>query len=83
VWEGSLQGRGVGLAILLLIALGYWLAGVHLIPALKWMGGIAAATYLILAFVDGFPYPWTAAGIVLAAGLIVAGRASGGAGGQG
>jgi hypothetical protein len=47
------------------------------------MGGIAAAAYLILAFVDGFPYPWTAAGIVLAAGLIVAGRASGGAGGGG
>lgn len=83
VWEGSLQGRGVGLAILLLVALGYWLAGVHLIPALKWMGGIAAAVYLVLAFVDGFPYPWTAAGIVLAAGLIVAGRASGGTGGGG
>ena len=82
VWEGSLQGRGVGLAILLLLALGYWLAGVHLIPALKWMGVVAAAVYVALAFLDGFPYPWTAAGIVIAAGLVVASLAGGAAGAE-
>jgi hypothetical protein len=66
-------------AILLIVALSYWLEGVHLVPALKWMGVIAAAVYLALAFVEGFAYPWTAAGIVIAAGLVIAGRAGRGA----
>jgi hypothetical protein len=70
-------------AILLIVALTYWLAGVHLVPALKWMGVTAAGTYIALAFIEGFAYPWTAAGIVFAAGLVVAGRATGAAGGDG
>jgi hypothetical protein len=70
-------------AILLIVSLGYWLAGVHLVPSLKWMGVIGAGTYIALAFVEGFAYPWTTAGIVLAAGLVVAGRAGGAAGGEG
>lgn len=70
-------------AILLLVALSYWLAGVHLVPALKWMGVVAGATYLGLAFAEGFPYPWTAAGIVIAAGLVIAGIAGGAVGGEG
>lgn len=70
-------------AILLMVALSYWLAGVHLVPALKWMGVIGAATYVALAFLDGFAYPWTAAGVVLAAGLVVAGGAGRAAGGEG
>ena len=70
-------------AILLMVALSYWLAGVHLVPALKWMGVIGAATYIALAFLDGFAYPWTAAGVVLAAGLVVAGGAGRAAGGEG
>ena len=70
-------------AILLIVALSYWMAGVHLAPPLKWMGVIAAASYLALAFLDDFPYPWTAAGVVLAAGLIVAGHAGGAAGDEG
>jgi hypothetical protein len=47
------------------------------------MGVIGAGTYIALAFVEGFAYPWTTAGIVLAAGLVVAGRAGGAAGGEG
>jgi hypothetical protein len=70
-------------AILLIVALSYWLAGVHLQPPLKWMGVIAGATYLALSLMDGFPYPWTVAGIVLAAGLVVAGRAGGATRGEG
>lgn len=70
-------------AILLIVALSYWLAGVHLVPALKWMGVIAAATYIVLAFLEGFAYPWTIAGIVLANGLVIAGRGGGAPGGEG
>lgn len=70
-------------AILLMVALGYWLAGVHLVPALKWMGVVAAAVYVALAFLEGFAYPWTAAGIVIAAGLVVASFAGGTAGAEG
>lgn len=81
--KGHVDGEGVGLLILLIVALGYWYAGVHLIPALRWMAAVAAATCLALAFVNGFPYPWTAAGLVLAAGLIVAGISGGAARGQG
>ena len=81
--RGHIDGEGVGLVILLVVALGYWYAGVHLIPALRWMGAVAAATCLALAFVERFPYPWTAAGLVLAAGLVVAGLSGGAARGQG
>ena len=70
-------------AILLMVALGYWLAGVHLVPALKWMGVVAAAAYVALALLDGFAYPWTAAGIAIAAGLLVASFAGGTAGADG
>ncbi|HYO47915.1 MAG TPA: hypothetical protein VEY33_14650 [Gemmatimonadota bacterium] len=52
-------------------------------PALKWMGLVAAGVYVGLVLVDGFPYPWTVAGLVLAAGLVVAGRAAGASGGKG
>ena len=76
-WRGNLDREGVGLVIILLVSLGYWLAGVHLSPSLRWMGGMAAAIYLALSFVDGFPYPWTAAGLVLAGGLVMAGREAG------
>lgn len=70
-------------AILLIVALSYWLEGVHMIPALKWMGVVAAAVYLALALVGDFAYPWTAAGVVIAGGLVVAGVAGGTAGGEG
>lgn len=64
-------------AILLIVALSYWLAGVHMVPPMKWLGVVAAAVYLALALIEGFAYPWTAAGIVIAAGLVVAARGRG------
>ena len=70
------------LAILLMVALSYWLAGVHMVPALKWMGVVAAGMYVALALLEGFAYPWTAAGIVIAAGLVVASFAGGTAGAE-
>ncbi len=69
-------------AILLMVALSYWLAGVHMVPALKWMGVVAAGMYVALALLEGFAYPWTAAGIVIAAGLVVASFAGGTAGAE-
>lgn len=69
-------------AILLMVGLSYWLAGVHLVPALKWMGVVAAGMYVALALLEGFAYPWTAAGFVIAAGLVVASFAGGTAGAE-
>lgn len=80
-WGSSPQASAH--AILLMVALSYWLAGVHMVPALKWMGVLAAAAYAALSFLDGFAYPWTAAGIVIAAGLVVASFAGGTAGAEG
>src|SRR5688500_4749061 len=80
-WGSSPQASAH--AILLLVALSYWLAGVHMVPALKWMGVLAAAVYVALALLEGFAYPWTAAGLVIAAGLEDASLAGGQAGREG
>ena len=80
-WGSSPQASSH--AILLMVALSYWLAGVHMVPALKWMGVLAAAVYVALALLEGFAYPWTAAGLVIAAGLVVASFAGGTAGAEG
>lgn len=79
----ALTEEGIGQVIVLLVALSYWLAGVHLVPVLKWVGLIAFAGFLAITLVEGFAYTWTAAGALLAIGLVVAARASGAAGGEG
>jgi hypothetical protein len=75
--SGSLSDEGVGQAIVLIVALSYWLAGVHLVPILKWVGLLAAIGYLAITLLEDFAYVWTAAGVLLAIGLVVAARSSG------
>jgi hypothetical protein len=57
--------------ILLIIALSYFLAGVHLERPLRWIGALMMAGYVALFFMTN--YGWTLVGILVAAGLIVSG----------
>lgn len=72
--RGALQGKVVAQVILLFVALGYFLAGVHLVPALKWAAVAMALGYIATVTLDGFA--WTALGVLFAAGLVVSARAA-------
>lgn len=78
--QGALQGETIAQVILLFVALGYFLAGVHLIPALKWAALAMAIGYVVTITVDGFA--WTALGVLFAAGLVISARVAGGGRGQ-
>ena len=72
---GLLQWSGFGPAILLILALGYFQAGVHLDRALLWIGLLMGIGYLFVMFVPA--YAWTVIGVVLAAALTIAGLRGG------
>lgn len=69
---GVLGGEGIAKAVLLLVALAYALAGVHLARPLAWVGGLIGAGYLAVVFVEG-PM-WIVVGVVVGAGLVATGR---------
>lgn len=69
--SGLLQWEGLGPTLLLILALGYFQAGVHLDPALLWIGLLMGGGYLFVMFVS--TYTWTVVGLVLAAALAMAG----------
>jgi hypothetical protein len=69
--NGLLQWNGLGPAILLILALGYFQAGVHLDRSLLWIGLLMGAGYLFVMVVSA--YAWTVVGLVLAAALTIAG----------
>jgi len=64
---GVIQSRGFGNVILLIIALTYFLAGVHLERPLAWIGALMVLGYLALLFIPA--YGWTFVGVLVAAGL--------------
>jgi hypothetical protein len=53
---GAMPWAGTGPAILLLLALGYFQAGVHFDPACRWIGLLLAAGYVVVLFVAA--YAW-------------------------
>lgn len=57
--------------ILLVLALGYVTAGLHLDRPLLWVGLLMGAGFVLVTLVSS--YAWTAVGIALAVGLTVAG----------
>jgi hypothetical protein len=59
--------------ILLLVALTYWTAGVHLDRRLLPVGGMMAALYALTVFAPALPYLWTITASGLAASLVAAG----------
>lgn len=73
--QDALSGESIAQVILLIVALGYFLAGVHLIPALKWAALAMAAGYVVTIVIDGFA--WTALGVLFAAGLVLSARLAG------
>ena len=78
--RGHLEGDEIAQAILLVVALGYFLAGVHLARPLLWVGIALAASFLAVDFVDG--YVWTAVGAVMALALVVTAHVQGRSGGS-
>lgn len=72
---GVLEGAGVAMAILLVTALAYFLAGVHLSRPLVWIGGLIAAGYLAVVYLEG-PM-WIVVGLVVGAALFATGMVTG------
>lgn len=73
--ENALQGKAIAQVILLFVALAYYLAGVHLAPALKWAAAAMAVGYVATLVLDDFA--WTALGVLFALGLIASALAAG------
>ena len=67
--RGHLAGEEIAQAILLVVGLGYFLAGVHMAQPLLWVGLLLAISFLAVEFIDG--YVWTAVGVVLALALVI------------
>ncbi|MEX1113452.1 MAG: hypothetical protein WED32_03290 [Patescibacteria group bacterium] len=73
--KGTLSGEAIAQVILLMVSLGYFLAGIHLVPALRWAALAMAIGYLVTVTIDAFA--WTALGVLFAAGLVVSARVAG------
>lgn len=73
--EGALRGESIAQVILLMVALAYFLAGIHLAPALRWAALAMAIGYVVTVTIDGFA--WTALGVLFAAGLVISARVAG------
>jgi hypothetical protein len=73
---GLMAGRGLsfeafGSLMLLLLALSYFLAGIHIDPPLRWIGLLAAGGYV--AVLTRAPYAWSIAGLALAVAFVLSG----------
>jgi hypothetical protein len=68
---GVLPPGALGPAILLILALGYFEAGVHLDRAFLWVGLLMGGGYVFVVFVAA--YAWTVVGLVVAIGLSTVG----------
>ena len=66
---GALSANGTAQVMLLLLALSFFLAGVHLSPPLLWVGLLMAAGYLLTFFVTG--HVWTTVGLVVSLALLL------------
>ena len=67
--KGLVHGVVNSQVILLVVALGWWTAGVHFDRIFLWLGGIMALGFLGTLFMDRFA--WTVMGILLGTVLIV------------
>jgi hypothetical protein len=68
VLSGTVTENGVGRVILLLVALAYFLNGVHMERPLLWVGILMAAGYLATFVVA--KHVWTILGLVISAALV-------------
>jgi len=67
---GILPRDAVGPAILLILALGHFAAGVHLDRAFLWIAVLMGMGYVFVVFVAA--YAWTTVGVMLATALAIA-----------
>lgn len=72
---GPLAGEAMGQAILVVVALGYFLAGVHGHRPLMWISLLVIAGYGLTFLLEA--WAWTIAGVLVALGMIVAANAAG------
>ena len=79
VFAGRLNWDGFGELALLLVALGYWQAGIYLERKFLWMGLGTAIAFVVLVTVK-VPYEWTCLGLIWGVALGLAGLVGGGAG---
>jgi len=68
---GAIPWPVLSRVFLLIIALAYFLAGVHLDRPLKWVGLLMMAGYVSLFFIPA--YGWTLVGILVSLSLVVSG----------
>lgn len=68
VRSGALTGIAVGQAALLLVALGYWMDGVHHLPANRWVAVALVAGYLASFVLHR--HVWLLVGAVVAGALV-------------
>jgi hypothetical protein len=68
---GAIAWSVLSRVILLIVALAYFLAGVHMERPLKWVGVLMMAGYVGLFFIPA--YGWTLVGILVSLSLIVSG----------
>jgi hypothetical protein len=61
--HASLQGYMVSRLVLLVVAFGWWTAGVHFDRSFLWLAGIMAAGSLAMIFVQ--QYVWTVMGVLV------------------
>ena len=73
--RGDMPSETLHAVILLVLALGYFTAGLHLDRHLLWVGLLMAAGFLVVTLVS--LYAWTVVGIALAVSLTVAGLRGG------
>jgi hypothetical protein len=73
--NGFMHWDGLGPAILLILALSYFQAGVHLDRAMLWIGLLMGAGYVFVLLVP--VYAWTVVGLVFATALMFAGLRGG------
>lgn len=65
--QGLLEDEGLARAILIVLTLGYFTAGIYLVRGFLWISLVMAAGYVALFFFES--YTWTATGLLLAVSL--------------
>lgn len=73
--RGAVPWESVNAVILLIVALGYFTAGVHGERPFLWLGALMAGGYLLVMLTSA--YAWTIVGVLLAVALVVAGLRGG------
>ena len=73
--RGILPWEGLSALILLMLAFGYFTAGVHGQRPFLWVGALMGAGYVLVTLVSA--YAWTMVGVAIAIALTIAGLREG------